>query len=394
MTTIKNVNGPINYYRLKNNKKDIYIFFDIHKDLYYQTKCNNNEENIDIDNLLEVFFTKNNDKMIDFLLETPSGDTQLNFYKNDKYILKIWKMFNDLHFTQKILKNENTSKFLRLHYTNIRYKINTFNCHFCDNNFNNFLINNKIIEILNIYQDYLKKYSLLYEYIAKIKNIVDKKTDNIVKIILESDKNIGSLEQELIKILDKILLEKNYNDKKNYDIINNYFDEYIIKKMQYFLFILNENYILFEKYNFEQSKNNTFVRIHNDKTYKKYMEFSSDAEEYKKNIQSIITKTEEIFSISDDLHCFIMDCYFLRRFLDKNYITNVISYSGAFHSINYIWFLIKYYDFEIIEVAQSKYNKDEIIKHIKKNDFYDSYNTIWIHNKTKQCIQLKYPFFN
>ena len=36
----------------------------------------------------------------------------------------------------------------------------------------------------------------------------------------------------------------------------------------------------------------------------------------------------------------ITDLFFLRRFLDKDYITKAITYTGAVHSINYINFLV------------------------------------------------------
>lgn len=37
----------------------------------------------------------------------------------------------------------------------------------------------------------------------------------------------------------------------------------------------------------------------------------------------------------------LVDLYFIRRFLDKNYITNAISYTGASHSVSFIYMLIK-----------------------------------------------------
>ena len=42
--------------------------------------------------------------------------------------------------------------------------------------------------------------------------------------------------------------------------------------------------------------------------------------------------------------------YFLRRFLDKDYITKNIVYTGFIHTIEYLYFLVKHYDFKIIEI--------------------------------------------
>ena len=48
------------------------------------------------------------------------------------------------------------------------------------------------------------------------------------------------------------------------------------------------------------------------------------------------------------------DIYFLRRFLDKDYITNAIVYSGALHSNTYVSVLVKDFDFKITHTANSK----------------------------------------
>ena len=47
------------------------------------------------------------------------------------------------------------------------------------------------------------------------------------------------------------------------------------------------------------------------------------------------------------------DAFLLRRILDKNYVKKAIVYSGNQHSINCIFFLVKYYDFKIIKIHES-----------------------------------------
>ena len=49
-----------------------------------------------------------------------------------------------------------------------------------------------------------------------------------------------------------------------------------------------------------------------------------------------------------------IDMYFLRRFLDKDYVQNGIVYAGIAHSMSYIYMLIKYYDFKITNVSYLK----------------------------------------
>lgn len=49
-----------------------------------------------------------------------------------------------------------------------------------------------------------------------------------------------------------------------------------------------------------------------------------------------------------------MDIYFLRRFLDKDYITNAITYTGSAHSNTYINILVKDFGFKITHASYSK----------------------------------------
>ena len=69
-----------------------------------------------------------------------------------------------------------------------------------------------------------------------------------------------------------------------------------------------------------------------------------------KNIRIVIKKgLDKINFIILNLGVIIVDCFFLRRFIDKSYIKNGIVYTGAAHSTIYIWFLIKFYNYKIAE---------------------------------------------
>jgi hypothetical protein len=57
----------------------------------------------------------------------------------------------------------------------------------------------------------------------------------------------------------------------------------------------------------------------------------------------------------------------MRKFLDKDYITNGIFYTGVTHSLNYIYFLVKLFDFKITHVSHAVTNNmDELNGMIKK----------------------------
>jgi hypothetical protein len=68
-----------------------------------------------------------------------------------------------------------------------------------------------------------------------------------------------------------------------------------------------------------------------------------------------------------DLFAKLVDVYFLRRFLDKDYITNAIVYCGMAHSINYIHILVNDFGFDITHLAHSNVEMDELKEIIKNN---------------------------
>ena len=83
----------------------------------------------------------------------------------------------------------------------------------------------------------------------------------------------------------------------------------------------------------------------------------------------------------------ITDLFFLRRFLDKDYVTNAISYTGAAHSINYINFLVSNFDFKITHYSYSEETNLEKLNMIAKNDIY-KLDFILHPQKLIQCSDL------
>ncbi len=111
---ILKLNGPVNFFRLKNNEKEIYIFGDCHKNIEIQKECSD-LESFNFDKYLRYFFQKNK-KNIDFMLETPKS-TYVDTYNHNKnyiYIEKIRKVFADLKLSNPYYKH------LKIHYIDIR----------------------------------------------------------------------------------------------------------------------------------------------------------------------------------------------------------------------------------------------------------------------------------
>jgi len=87
----------------------------------------------------------------------------------------------------------------------------------------------------------------------------------------------------------------------------------------------------------------------------------------------------------------MMDSYFLRRLLDKDYIKNSIVYTGNIHNTDYLHFLVKNYDYKIVEYGTiNDISSNELEKLIKKTDSWmDIYKYV---DSNKQCIKINKLF--
>ena len=369
------VNGPINFFRLKNNNKDIYLFSDIHKDLNNQTECDE-INSINVDKFFLNFF-KNNKKQVDFMLETYK-DYQNNC-ESQIYLVKLRKMFNSFYKKNPYYEN------LRIHYLDIR--------------------NYKYLEQIhqNSYYliDYLKsnniyKFKTINEKLDTIKFYLNKIMDYYVNNL---DKSYDTDKENIFEnLLDKIM--NKYNNIDNKQKINKFLETNFYKKIKYTNELITNLKTKLNEYsiNIENSnkKNKYVVCNKNKKDYEKYIyEYSFyNTKEYYDIKYEINNKCSEIKEQVDIIKLTIMDCYFLRRFLDKDYITNNIVYTGFIHTIEYLYFLVKHYDFKIIEMDdKNSYTIKELNNIIKNNNsIYDVINILLSKQSFKQCIKINKLF--
>jgi hypothetical protein len=369
------VNGPINFFRLKNNNKDIYLFSDIHKDLNNQTECDE-INSINIDKFFLNFF-KNNKKQVDFMLETYK-DYQNNC-ESQNYLFKLRKMFNSFYKKNPYYEN------LRIHYLDIR--------------------NYKYLEQIhqNSYYliDYLKsnniyKFKTINEKLDTMKFYLNKIMDYYVNNL---DKSYDTDKENIFEnLLDKIM--NKYNNIDNKQKINKFLETNFYKKIKYTNELITNLKTKLNQYsiNIENSnkKDKYVVCNKNKKDYEKYIyEYSFyKTKEYYDIKYEINNKCSEIKEQVDIIKLTIMDCYFLRRFLDKDYITNNIVYTGFIHTIEYLYFLVKHYDFKIIEMDdKNSYTIKELNNIIKNNNsIYDVINILLSKQSFKQCIKINKLF--
>jgi hypothetical protein len=113
-------------------------------------------------------------------------------------------------------------------------------------------------------------------------------------------------------------------------------------------------------------------------------------DKYKKIWRTLIDDMEEINHLIVKMGVIMTDCYFLRRLIDNSKINKSIVYTGAYHSVIYLWFLVKYCDYNIDDYYYLKNDttKKQLINIIKKSDYLDIMQYV-IPNKVNQCIKIK-----
>jgi hypothetical protein len=354
------LNDPVNFFRLKNNEKEIYIFGDVHNDIKIQKECSD-LESFNFDKYLRYFFQKNK-KNVDFMLETPkSGFTHYSKLSvNLIYLNKIRKVFSDLQLNNPYYKH------LKIHYIDIRLETIIDEPDNITNSINFYNFDYSIIQ--------LERINMLYQ---EQLNIIEK---------FKNNENAEINKENILDVVFYKIIVK-YNNKKNKKIINEYFDIMCFKRIKHVMTLIAKLILIFK--NNKLNEKSTMEHINKDKElFKQYID-------YKSNNIKLINKIKKIFN--EMVYQIIrigsstMDCYFFRRFLDKEYIKNTIVYVGLNHAANYLHFLVKYYNYKIIEFEFidniSSKQLENIIK--KTNSWMDIFKYIV---RDEQCIKIKQLF--
>jgi len=363
------INGPVNFVQLEGNinniQKNITIFMDVHLDLNNQTRCES-FDSIDISQYLynQIKTTKIS---LDFFLEIHDEQLQQQITnKRDIYIKDVIEMFKSEFIIEKDkvkYSKSNSNSNVRLHYLDIRDHLNIF------------YIGNQIINVI----------------IPKLNSL---KNDVLTDNILTNNDKINILEQiktHINKI--KEYITNIFENKNNIQQNPNYsFDK---KSQKYYLNKMIHKY----EHTTLKTKINLFFnmitidymgKLHNIifKIFEYIILYKNDLKniEY---INEILLLVDSLNTIILKMYTFFTDIYFLRRFLDKDYIQNVITYCGRYHALNYIFFLIKYCNFKINKIYNTNgLSIDNIVnKIIETNDLNDIYNLFLVKGeKPKQCI--------
>ncbi|AGD91965.1 hypothetical protein LBA_00043 [Megavirus lba] len=392
---IKNVNGPVNVVRMEGQvdgiNKIIYLFMDIHIPIEYQTECKNIYSQ-DINLYLAENFKKmsGTNKIYDFFLEMRPTHLSIkdpNIYvEREIYIAQVMKFFHKI-FNYDTDKNKakisDMLPNIRLHYADIRdyFELNSYDeikktIEIMDQMWKNGYIDPKSIEILDIIKKLKTHFEFLVEILLSNKSISPNYNKNIIKNINigtdHSEDELQSLHKDLIYLVDKMF---NRYDNKN------------IKNI-----MLDQKNILVNDLRELVKLCDNFINIHNKISYIALNDDTPASLSNRKRTN--LTDMYNILSTLDYVFVMffarLMDIYFLRRFLDKKYITNAIVYTGMFHSTTYIQILIKNFDFEITHVSYSSIDNMKELNNIIKTTHLGEkeINEIFLQKMYTQCSDM------
>lgn len=347
------INGPNNVVRLSNGDKILYIFGDNHLSIDNQKECalNDNYDSIDLDKLLFKFMKEEKNRNFDLFIEDfkyyfkpENNNTNRKIYINQ--ISKLFKA-NIIIENNKILTNKKYSNF-KFHYFDIRIEFDLMKniFYYCELFF---YFPYEIIDCLHIINN----------------------TENIIYLLKNFLDNIEYYNKN--NFINKIL--NKYENKKIQKIINNIYNKY---------FIQNINFII---------KNSQKLINLINKSIKKLEDNFHDKEKYIIIAKDIYIKFINNQRLLLGLTSIISDLYFIRRFLDKEYIKNGILYTGLAHLSNIVYLLTKYFNYKLTHAYYTNKKLDQITK-IKSNHLshihdllvvFSSYDKLY---RITQCINL------
>lgn len=359
---LKYISGPISIVKLKgklnNIEKNILLFGDNHSFPNFQTECND-PGSVTIKQYINDIFTKTEVK-IDFFLELeklPNEWRRKESYTGN-YIEQLGIFF---------MNNKDNYKNVRFHYSDIRN----------DDNLAQFVYgySKQIENFLRNTFFFIDEIIYILDYIEKAKEYINivisglKKTSSQFKKIMEKEypdsyqyhfmkdiykifyKNKNKNVENNIRGITKILLKNLIND------INSFKKECISIKNK---LESNLNYSLKEE-----------IKISNN---------------FKLIYYNLSNKLQIFFTTINDL-------YILRRALDKDYIKNIVIYTGHRHTVNLLNILINNFNFEMVNSYVSNNNKLYIdknyIKNINEYYFKKNFDTEYKKNELiNQCVDI------
>lgn len=402
------VSGPVNVVRLEGTvhgiNKVIYLFMDYHMNVDDQTQC----ENIfseDVQNYFTRNFYELNNSSItyDFFVEIYPSELANTRYQHgivkkdhkEKYIEEVVKLFRKI-FRYDTKKNRvsvnRLFKNIRLHYLDVRdyYKHN---------------IHDKVSKMINIAHSFMKNDDIdIYglDQIIKLMGIMKTHLEFIVDVLAGQNKyskksqtGVKIIKENLTNVLDVQALEYLTNKIRNkykYADVKKVMNSLIDITVKNFYSVIDELESTIKEFDaYADQLEKTSNKLIKDANTSYVYNYGLSTFTVREMIINIANKVESLVDEKFiEFFARFTDIYFLRRFLDKDYITNAIVYSGALHSNTYISILIKYFNFRITHVSYSKISDmNKLTNEIKKRSLMDMQELV-LPIKFQQCSDMSH----
>lgn len=415
------VNGPLNVVRLEGEidgiKKVMYCYMDIHLSPNSQTE-NENVFSTDVaKHLADNFIKLNNGKyMVDFFMEVNPSDLNKNqnmAFKSlmpqtntkNKYIIQVMKLFKKsfkLSADKKVLQSD-TFKNTRFHYADIRdcLFINMFSelagiaDYLSDTSItkaspflfgsisSSYLESMRVLDILDNYlirNDKIETSNKKTPDNSKINEII-RKFDDILKkaldgVLAEKAKKLGPTDPvDPAKPVSISMFDSGIkaNIQRRIKLFNKYFNKYshesvksniadlltdIRRRIGGLITLIKESQEILRYY--QKEFNSQRGKITFDPDMMEHTLYEPSHSFLDKMTSELQTRHSKITYEFLHILSAMMDIYTIRRFADKDYITNAVYYSGAAHSCNTIFWLCKHFNFKITHAGNI--NEKEIAK--------------------------------
>lgn len=398
---VQSITGPANAVRLEGTingkKKVLYSFMDWHVDILSQSKCPNFFAYTMPQYLIETM-KNNKDTMYDFFMEirpnmiyTPNT---MPYWRQSNYMNDMYLFFNTMfkydNEKDKVYTSDDYSN-MRLHYVDLRDSIEHGIIH------DGLLLNDVMVIGNSAYYD---KYISAYN----IENMKQLLTNamlqfGVIKNILLHNENIQTKKGgakifemvnkgEVLNITKDIIhkVREVYKHKELKEIINMLMDEIIdtdCSKINADVKLLFTH--LEEGKKLQSSVKKTLI---NEFGRKEISYRDGSMREYVVKLDKL---TENVFYDMEYFLAWVTDFYFLRRFLDKDYITNGITYHGGLHSMHFIYALVKYFDFEITNIhSASEMDIKKLTQFVKDaKSFDEEVEFMFCPERIIQCVDMK-----
>ncbi|AYV81136.1 MAG: hypothetical protein Harvfovirus18_4 [Harvfovirus sp.] len=104
--------------------------------------------------------------------------------------------------------------------------------------------------------------------------------------------------------------------------------------------------------------------------------------------ENILSQIKSLNMISDTTYVLLEDIYFLRRFLDKSYITNASLFTPSFLPPFVVYILTKYFEFTVTQMTNSRYDVDQLNKKISSTDLGKEFYHLFQPDMLMPCVDL------